>query len=222
MLEIKVIGNAQDGSGMEGGHPWMLTDSSTRQGYHFPAYRAHVPDIKKKPDTLCFANGFDEKKPCKIITTKKGGELLVNCSKSEDEHIILLTIYGKFRGAVMGLFRYSGDIKLHGMGSISTKNCAPQQNLILVGDPKSKFVVVLSGRSGDNERYFLDQDGNPLDHDFIIDNICLDTEVTNMIKEANKWFKDEAVTKLKDTFWAKHLKHSPDQLEILKEKFNNR
>jgi hypothetical protein len=220
MLEIKVIGNAQDGSTYEGGHPWMLTDSSTRSVYHFQAYRAHVPDMKKRSDDLHFCKGFDEKKPCKIITTKKGGELLVNCSEEEDQKVTLLTIYGKFRGAIMGLFRYEGDGKLLHSGTISTKNCSPQQNIIIVGD--YKLIVVLSGRSGDNERYFLDQDGNELTHDYILDQIGLDKEVTNMEKEINKWYVDEAKTKLSETFWAKYLKHSPDGLDLLKEKFNNR
>ena len=218
MLEIKIIGTAQDSSGMEGGHPWMLTDSSTRSVYHYPAYRAHVPDLTKKPDVMCFANGFDEKKPCKIITTKKGGELLVNCPEKEDEKITLLTIYGKFRGAIMGLFRYEGSGKLLHSGTISTKNCSPQQNLVIIGD--CKFIVVLSGHAGYNEKFFINHDGKELNHDFILDHIGLDKEVTNMGKEINKWYADEATTKLKDTFWAKYLKHSPDKLDLLKEKFN--
>lgn len=219
MLEIKVYGMKQDGSNLEGGHPWMLTDSSTRSVYHFPAYRAHVPDMKSRADMLPFAEGFKSDKPCKIITTKKGGLLLVNCSEEQDEHITLLTAYGPFRGTVHSVYRLSGDIKTVTMPSISTKNCAPQWNAILRGEG-DLLIIYYSPR---DNRKILEINNKQVTLDNIVEKYGLDYIVVNLADETspNDYWQEQAAKPIKETYWGKKYKPAPTAAEMLAKKFNN-
>jgi len=220
MLQIKVYGMKQDGRHNEGGHEWMLTDSSNNPYYKFPAYRAHVPDMKHRADMLPFSQGFDPEKPCKVINTKKGGLLLVNCAPDQDEDITLLTAYGPFRGCVHSVFRLNGDIRILGkISTASTKNCAPQWNVALRG--KGDLFIVYADR--DNKSiYEINNEQVTLSR--VVEKYGLDYEVVNLADEAsvNEYWQEQAKKAIRNTYWGKKYKPAPSAAELLSEKFNNR
>lgn len=64
---------------------------------------------------------------CKIITTKKGTRLLVPCSKSEDERIMLITARGGFRGGFGKIEAIGAEILWQNGMSM---HCCPVQHII--------------------------------------------------------------------------------------------
>lgn len=90
---------------------------------------------------------------CKIIKTKKGANLLVPCSKKEDEKILLITARGGFRGffskteAVGAEILWENGMAMH---------CCPVKHIIARITSPDGYIRTETGRrcgSGDTEIY---------------------------------------------------------------------
>lgn len=116
---------------------WKLTDEP------YKAYRAKNQEYSV---TLNIAKDFDETKPSKIIKTKKGIILLVNCPEKEDEKIMLLTLRGCSQA---GFYFLCNNIEViladEYTPSFSDKNCPVQDLVVRFNDDKSKLIL----RTGD-------------------------------------------------------------------------
>lgn len=113
---------------------WSLTDEP---------YRAYRSKNQISSTTLNLGNNFDEFKPSKIIKTKKGTILLINCSESEDEKIMLLTLRGGFRSGFELI--YSG-VEVILAGKYSDKHCCPVQDLVIKFRNNDSKLIMKTGR----------------------------------------------------------------------------
>lgn len=90
---------------------------------------------------------------CKIIKTKKGTQLLVPCSKAEDERILLITARGGFRGGFGKVEAVGGEILWQNGMSM---HCCPVRHIVArITDPNG-YVRTETGRrccTGDTEIY---------------------------------------------------------------------
>lgn len=138
--------------------PWNWTTDP------FPAFRGAG---QRYNAFLAVANGFtpwfssfnltDNKAMsddyCKVIITKKGTRLLVPCSKAEDEHILLITARGGFRGGWGAIECVGAEILWENHMSM---HCTPVAHIIArVTDPNG-YIRTETGRrccSGDTEVY---------------------------------------------------------------------
>lgn len=115
---------------------WKLTEEP---------YRAYRAKNQVSSVILNLSNNFDSSKPSKIIKTRKGTLLLVNCSDDEDEKIMLLTVRGGFRSGFELI--YSG-VEVVLAGQYSEKHCCPVQNLVVkFKDNDSKLIMRTGYRS---------------------------------------------------------------------------
>ena len=85
----------------------------------------------------------------KIITTRKGTQLLVPCGRKQDERILLITAVGGFRGAF-------GRIEAHGAelvrGKRITMHCYPCAHLIVrITDPDGYILTETGHRTNHGE-----------------------------------------------------------------------
>ena len=119
---------------------WKLSEEEP-----YRAYRAKNQNYKI---TLNIGKEFDESKPSKIIKTKKGTTLLVNCPEKEDEKIMLLTLRGGFRAGFDMICL--GEIEVIMADRYCNMHCCPVQDLVIrFKDENSKLIM----RTG-NRTYF--------------------------------------------------------------------
>ena len=128
--------------------PWRFTNDPfpaiRGQGQRYSAFlavaRDFVPRLYEQyvsdPRCLCVNH-------CKIITTKKGGLLLVPCAKEQDEQIMLITARGGFRGQF-------GCIKAHGAEILYERSmnmhCCPVAHIVARVKEPEGYVITETGR----------------------------------------------------------------------------
>ena len=129
---------------------WELKEDSFRPGgKKFLAYWGEQQDCKRC--CLPVISGYNPDKPSKVITTKKGGLLLVNCPKEQDEHIILAWIRGGFRGVpnVYGLIK---NMEVIWVGERRDKHGAPNYPIIFRVTGKNPVALMgINGRHHTND-----------------------------------------------------------------------
>lgn len=80
----------------------------------------------------------------KLVRTKeKGTLLLITCSPEQDEHIMLLTLRGGFRGGYSRIQVVGGEILLQ---QSSNKHCCPTAHLIVRLTDPNGYVFAETGR----------------------------------------------------------------------------
>lgn len=90
---------------------------------------------------------------CKVITTKKGTRLLVPCSESEDERILLITARGGFRGGFGKIEAVGAEILWQNGMSM---HCCPVEHIIARITEPDGYIRTETGRrcsSGYTEIY---------------------------------------------------------------------
>lgn len=121
-----------------------MTNSYIPEGWHLSTepYQAYRAENQVSSVTLNLGNNFDSSKPSKIIKTKKGTILLINCSESEDEKIMLLTLRGGFRSGFELI--YSG-VEVILAGKYSDKQCCPVQCLVVKFENNDSKLIMKTG-----------------------------------------------------------------------------
>ena len=123
------------------------TNSCSTSGWNinekpFKAFRAYGSNhIGFMP----FCNGFDCDKPNKIIVTKKGTKLLVNCPPEQEQFVYLVHLTGGFRGNFVK--EYIFNVEIVNLVS-SSKHCNPSCSCVFKTAKNSKWFAIfqLSGR----------------------------------------------------------------------------
>lgn len=122
---------------------WELKEDGKKPDSKFLAYWAKYQEGK-----IFFpvSRDFDPEKPCKVIKTKKGGYLLINCPEEQDENILLLFVYGDFRGSTPDeIYTLRGTVEvLFEMGSC--KHCNPLSALCLRVSKDFESYTLCHGR----------------------------------------------------------------------------
>ena len=133
---------------------WELREESFRNGgKKFLAYWGEQQDCRRC--CLPVVNGYDQDKPSKVITTKKGGLLLVNCSKEQDEKILLVWIMGGFRG-VANKYGLVKDMDIVWVGDGRDKHCAPNYPIIFrVTGENPAALMGINGRYHMNDAILI-------------------------------------------------------------------
>lgn len=130
--------------------PWTLV----REPYmHYETSNCTGPHSKLKSTYLNCAKGFDETKPCKIIKTMKGTELLVNGSKDEDKNIGLITIKSPiYKG---GFNIYGSDVKIGIRNEYTMIHNKANVSFVAEFKNKDSFLYINAGDGKYNHKYIF-------------------------------------------------------------------
>lgn len=115
---------------------WELTKDP------YLAYRAENQISKVILNTT---EDFDPSLPSKIILTKKGRALLINCEDYKDQNIGLITCLGGFRG-YMDIKFYNCEVIV--AGKYSQKHCTPVHQFVVIFEDDSKILMKTNCKAG--------------------------------------------------------------------------
>jgi len=116
-------------------------------GARYSAFLAVARDFEvnlPEKDPELFKNTYqcpslwEDEQPCKLARTEKGDDLLVSCSKEEDEKIGLITTRGGFRGGLSVISAQKAVI-LSNKGA--NMHCCPTKHLLVRFESEDGYIV---------------------------------------------------------------------------------
>lgn len=123
------------------------------EGQRHSAFQAvaktYVPSFDGKPPSKeGYTGGYGksmylDKSPSKLIKTQKGTLLLIRCSESEDEQIMLITLRGGFRGGYSRVETKQAEIL---SCKVSSLHCVEVQHIVARLTNPAGYIFAETGR----------------------------------------------------------------------------